>query len=202
MALRQLTTGDRFLSGPRRGARRAAGLTLIEVLVAALLLLIIALGVLPMFVSAMTSNVSGEQYTEAANYARARAEEFMQMPFSQMDPANPGAPDPNYPLNVVAGTEHVVDEYYSRADQIWKLGAPPANDPAKWLRTTTVRQYNVLEYLVAINNGDTPTPLDASATPGSVHLKEVTVTVSSPVTSGFVRLGAARQFSVAVMKAK
>lgn len=201
MALRHLTAGG-SLSGPRRRSRRASGLTLIEVLVAALLLLVIALGVLPMFVSAMTSNVSGEKYTEMANYARARAEEFMQLPFSLMDPGNPGALDPNYPLNVVAGTEHVTNEYYSLADEIWKPGAPTAGDPAKWLRTTTVRQYNVLEYLVAIKNGDTPTPLDATATPGSIHLKEVTVTVASPVTSGWARLGAARQFSVAMMKAK
>jgi len=202
MELTSLNRTGQLLSAPRRPARRQSGLTLIEVLIAALLLVIIALGVLPMFISAMTSNVSGDNYSKMANYARDRAEEFMQMPFTLADPTNPAALDPNYPLNVVSGTEHVTDEYYSRADQIWKLGTPPSTDPAEWLRITTVRQFNVLDYVTAIEGGTTPTPLDASATPGSIHLKEVTVQVASPATSGNAMLGARRQFSVRYMKAK
>lgn len=179
-------------------------MTLIEVLIAAFLLLVIALGVLPMFVTAMSSNVSGEQYTEMANNARARAEEFMQLPFTKELAGAPGTLDPNYPLNITAGTERVIDEYFSKADKIWKTGTPTATDPAEWLRTTTIRQYNAIEYLTAIESSPpaTPPPLDASATPGSIHLKEITVTVSSPESGGRALFGGGRQFSIRVLKSQ
>lgn len=142
--------------GPARPPAGAAGFSLIEVAIAAVLLLVITLALVPLFGRSMVSNVHGHEYTKVSNFAKSRAEEYLQLPLDSPALAVPGGT-----------TEQVVVERYSR-DQHRFVDALPAGDVSLYTRTTTVRQYNV---------ADLETPLDGGAPPGTVHLKEIVVEV-------------------------
>lgn len=176
--------------GPRRHIPSASGMTLIEVVIASLLLLVIALGVLPIFLRSMTQTASGEIYTELANHTRARAEEYVQLPFNSPTlTVPPGA------------TELAVTDYYWPAERAWKPNAPPETaSGVRWERTTTVRQFDVVGYFDALDRGEAPTPLSGGAPAGSVHLKEVTVRLSSPGGSALADLGGDRTLTVRAIK--
>ncbi len=173
--------------GPRRRAdhthRPARGFTLIEVLIAAALLLGIALGVVPLFIRGIVSNVEGFDHTQVTNAARDRAEAFYQFPFN------------SEPLTLLAGTDRIYDEYYSQRDKVWTPGteadATADSDVALWTRATTIQQFNVNELDV---------PLDFTATPGTVHLKEITVAVQSTRHGG--PLGPGKWIVVRIYKSK
>lgn len=166
-------------------------MTLIEVVIASLLLLVIALGVLPIFLRSMTQTVSGEIYTELANHTRARAEEYVQLPFNS--PA----------LTVPPGsTELEVTDYYWPQERRWKPTAPAETASGlRWRRTTTVRQFDVVDYFDARDRGEPPTPLSGGAPAGSVHLKEITVRLSNPGDSALADLGGDRSLTVRAIKA-
>ena len=143
----------------RRPACAPRGFTVIEVLIAAVLLLLIAIGVLPMFTRSMVSNAEGFDHSRVANFARGRAEEFYQLPFDSPE------------LTLAAGNELVFDEHYSQNKKRWVDGAAVEDgDTALWTRTTTIRQFGV---------DDLTTPLAATAPDINVHLKEITVAVES-----------------------
>jgi type II secretory pathway pseudopilin PulG len=142
------------------------GFSLVEAMVAALLLLMIAVGILPLFVGSIVNNAQGQDSSTAANFARARLEEFDQLPF---DDAR---------LQIVAGTERQFDEIYLFKAKKWIDGTvPPAGDWALWSRTTLVHQYGAKNFEDAPYSWDTRLP--SSAAKGDIHLKEVEVTVRS-----------------------
>ena len=144
---------------PRRRHRRAAGFSFIEVVIASLLLLMIAVAVLPMFTEAAASNETGREYTDVSNFARSRAEEFIQLPFNAE------------PVTITSGTERIHEEYYSNASKKWLAGTTPvAGDRALWLRTTTIRQFEAKDTTLS-------TPLPAGTEPLRIHAKEVQVQV-------------------------
>ena len=70
-------------SGPRRAGvdRGERGLSIIEVLIAAALFLVIALGVAPLFARATMSNQSGADSTAITNLVKTRTEEVFQAIF-------------------------------------------------------------------------------------------------------------------------
>jgi Tfp pilus assembly protein PilV len=152
---RALPVGRRRSAGP---AGAPGGFTIIEVLVAAVLLLMIAVGILPMFTRSIVSNAEGFDHSQVANFARGRAEEFFQLPFNSPE------------LTLLVGVDRVFDEYYSQNTRSWVDGAVPVGDNALWTRTTTIRQFSVT---------DLTAPLADTAPPANVHLKEITVTVQS-----------------------
>lgn len=158
------------------------GFSLIEALMAAVVVLMIAVGVLPMFTRATINNVAGIDYTRVTNEARSRGEEFFQLAFN------------SEPLTLLVGSDRVYDEYFALETDEWKDGtladATSAGDTPLWTRTTTIRQFNV---------GDLTAPLDVSASPGNVHLKEIVIQVQ-PVLLGSA-LGVRKQISVRLMKA-
>lgn len=143
---------------PRR-RRGAAGFSFIEVVIASLLMLMIAVSVLPMFTEAAASNETGREYTDVSNFARSRAEEFVQLPFNAE------------PVTVTAGTERIHEEYFSATSRKWLAGTTPtAPDRALWLRRTTVRQFEAKDTTLA-------TPLPAGTDLLRIHVKEVQVEV-------------------------
>jgi len=151
----------------RRPGSRSAGFSLVEGLIAAGILLVLAIGILPLFIRSMISNEGGSDYTQITNAAKTKAEEFYQLPFDAE------------PLQVTAGTERVFEEYFSQRDEIWRDGtegdAATDGDLALFLRTTTIRQFNINDLL---------TPLDSSAPPATVQIREVTVNARSTRTGG------------------
>jgi Tfp pilus assembly protein PilV len=140
-----------------------SGFSFLEVVIASLLLLVIAVGVLPLFTQAASSNEAGREYMLVSNFAKSRAEQFAQLPFNDAN------------LTITSGTQLVLNEYYSAKSRSWVSGATVASgDQAMWTRTTTVRQFGIT---------DLTTPLPAGADPTTIHVKEVTVDVQG------VRLG-------------
>ena len=172
---------------PRRG------LSIIEVMIASLLMLFIALGVIPLFIRSISSNSSGLEYTEVSNHARARAEEMFQLPFSSPALTIPGGQ-----------TDLITNEYYSVNNQRWEDGTDPADatDRARWRRTTTVRQFSITameeDTTDSVFELDLDQALDGNANPEIVQLKEIEVTVDSTRITG--PLGNKGQLTVWVLK--
>lgn len=166
--------------------RREAGFSLIEGLIAALIALIIILGVLPLFALALRSNLSGAESTSVANLAQARAEEFYQYPFNSEELTIPGGSD-----------QLVVDEVWTKEDDGWIAGteASALSDGKTpiWTRQTRVRQFNVNDFL---QGGG---PLDGGAVPESVQLKEIEVAVAG-TRQGGNPLGGGKALTVRVYK--
>lgn len=170
--------------------RRQSGFSLVEAMVAALLLLLIAVGILPLFVNSVTNNAQGQDSSTAANFARARLEEFDQLAFD----------DPR--MQITAGDERSFDEIYLFKDKKWIDGTvPPAGDWALWGRKTLIHQYGATEFDDPPYSYDTKLP--ATTAPGSIHLKEIEVIVKSfrnRDATGF-SLGAGKTVSARIYKA-
>jgi len=175
--------------------KRSGGFSLLEVLIASLLFLVVALGILPMFQRAIRTNTAGQDSTDVANLARSRVEEFMQIDY--FGPA----------LTVPVGqTENVIQDYFDRATEQWIVGTPATPTDADWLRTTTVRWYAVAA--LSGDDGNTASPLDDIETglveasealdgatlPIDVHFKEIEVQLVG--TSANAILGPGRRIVV------
>lgn len=171
---------------PKRGAAR--GFTLIEVLIGLFFLLVIALGVLPIFVRSSIENIAGKEATEVTNFGRSELEEFRELPFDS----------PN--LTIDAGSEKVFDEYFSVADKKWKPGLPPTDgsDRARWTRNTVVRQFGA----GALDDGklDAAEALPAGTDPGLIHIKEIHITLDS--TREGAGIGPAKGTELTILKAQ
>jgi len=160
--------------------RDPSGFSMIEVLVAALILVVIALGLVPLYSRAIRSNVEGFDYTQVSNSAKSRAEEFLQYAFN------------GEPLTLEDGkTEREYLDYYSAAQHEWVDTAP--TDGSLFTRTTTIRQFSVR---------DTNTPIPGGTTfSDAVHLKEITVEVEGTRAAESV-LGPGKTIMVRVFKAQ
>lgn len=172
----------------RRPRRRPRGFTLIEVLVGLFFLLVIALGVLPIFFRSSIENVAGKEATDVTNLGRSELEEFRELPFN----------GPN--LTIDAGTEKTFDEYFSAVDKKWKPGPAPTDgtDPARWTRNTVVRQYGAS----ALDDGklEPSEALPAGTDPSFVHIKEIHITLDSHREGA--GLGPAKGTELRVLKAQ
>ena len=169
----------------RAGRTRQQGLSLVEVMIAAALLLIIALGILPLFTRSIISNREGLDATEVSNLARTRLEEYVQLPFNDALMDVPGG-----------ATELVVADHFSEKDHEWKVGATPTgSDHAMFTRTTTVRQYTI----DPSQTSGLSAALDGDALPAAVHIKEVEVTILGRAGGP---LGPQKQITTRVYKAQ
>lgn len=171
-----------------RPSRRAAGFSLVETLLAALILMVVALGVLPLFSRAMASNLSGSESTSLSNLAATHAEELYQLPF-----------DHDLLRVPVGATEVVRDEVWTEEDNSWitgTLATVEGDKTVRWTRQTRIRQFNVNDLL-----GSSPTPLDGGTPPGSVQVKEIEVEVGTSRQGG-IALGPARSLRVRLFKAQ
>jgi Tfp pilus assembly protein PilV len=172
----------------RDGRGAAGGFSLVEALLASVILMIVALGVLPLFSRAMVSNLAGSESTSLSSMAMERAEEFYQYPFNSSRLTIPGG-----------STEVFFDEVWTEQDGRWIDGTVAAAESADktvlWTRRTRVRQFGINDVL-----GGAPTPLDGNASTGSVHVKEIEVLVASARLSS-VALGPTKDLRVRLFKA-
>lgn len=157
-----------------------AGFSMIEVLVAAAILLVIALGLIPLYSRSIRSNVEGFDYTRVSNSAKSRAEEYLQYDFNSARLTVPGAK-----------TEYEAKDYYSDQKHEW-VDTLGSGETALFTRTTTVRQFSVT---------DLETPLPGDATIDAVHLKEITVAVEGNRVGGSL-LGPGKTIVVRVFKSQ
>ncbi len=168
----------------RERARRQAGFSLVEAMIAAGLFLVIVIGVMPMFTRAAVNNTSGKESTEASNHARSRAEEYLELDFNGPE------------LTITGGSERVDTDYFNPGSERWDPTMP--SERPTWTRTTTIRQYGV----AALADG----VLDrAEALPGGtdfsqIHFKEIEVTVQGNRDSG--PLGPPKNITIRVLKSQ
>jgi hypothetical protein len=114
-----------------------------------------------------------------SNFAKSRAEEFLQYPFNSAS------------LTIAGGnTEREVEDFFSDQTHEW-VDVLPDGEHALFTRTTTVRQFGIADLEDPLDGG---TPLEA------VHIKEITVTVEGRGLPG--SLGTGKVISVRVMKSQ
>jgi type II secretory pathway pseudopilin PulG len=142
--------------------RQERGFSVVEVLIAAAIFLIIAIGILPLFAQAIRNNMAGRDATDVSNLGKSRVEELLQVPFDA--------------LVVPAGqTVGVTEEYWSLSAKKWVAGTTTTTD-ALWRRTTRIRQYSIGDLL---DNGVADNPLPGGTPTGQIHFKEIEVEVRS-----------------------
>lgn len=168
---------------PRRAVRAPqTGSSILEVLLGFFILLLVLVGLLPLFTRAVGQNAAGRESTEMTAFGSARLESRLRLGFN------------NWELQVTSGSSRRTTEFQSRTrpdlagDGEW-LDEPPAK-PVKWRRTTEVRQFaicgvrdhdgdGVLDTIIGLEDADRDGyfdhPLPAEADPAAVHLKEIRV---------------------------
>ena len=175
--------------GRRRSPSRVVGkgFTILELLVAAGLLLVVLVGLLPLFMRSIMENVEGRESTQVSNHGRSELEIFKQLRFN------------NPELDITAGTETVVQRYWTLGDpdyvgdEEW-VDTVPAGEFGLWDRTTTVRQYGIngvidndldgiIDQIIGLEDADydgyLDNPLPGGSLPGAIHLKEVDVAIET-----------------------
>jgi len=158
--------------------RMDRGFSVVEVLIASVIFLIIAVGILPLFAASVRNTLEGREATEISNFGRSAVEDLLQAPFNDPSLTIPGG-----------STVLTVDQHFSKVDQVWKSGT--GGSDALWRRTIQVRQFS-------IRNPETA--LDGNADIGQVHLKEIRVQVWHGRSTESVALGGGRRFSVRMLK--
>lgn len=168
----------------RRPSR--AGFSIVEVLVGFLILLLVVIGLLPIFTRGIIQNVSGRESTVVANHGRTRVEDRLQLTFN------------NWDLTIEDGTVRSAVDYWGQGsqhevgDEGWTDS--PDDEVAPWQRTTEIRQFSIngvndtdldgiLDEIEGLEDGDYDgyfdSALNAGASPNTIHLKEVRVRVLS-----------------------
>jgi type II secretory pathway pseudopilin PulG len=149
-----------------------AGFSIIEALIAAAILLIIALGLLPLFSRSISDNVSGNDASQATNGGRTELEELLLVPFNNDRMTVPGG----------AAMAETKDSWASGladktgdTDEGWWTD-PAGHGTVLWSRTSQVRQYTISD----LADGTLDTPLPGGTQSTYIHLKELTVTVENP----------------------
>ncbi len=176
---------------PRRARSGSAGFSVVEVLIAAGIFLIIAVGLLPLFVQSIRNNLAGREATDVSNMGKSRLEELFQLPFDSPRLAIPAA-----------STELWVSDFYVLLGDSsgpyggvgkWMTSAPTGlGDIGPWSRATRIRQFNL---------NDLEEPLRGDTEPGQVHLKEIQVELQSrrSLANPF---GGGRELMLKIYKAK
>lgn len=165
------------------------GFTVIEGLVATAILLIVAIGILPLFANSIANNSRGSDSTTASNFGKSALENLSQMPFN------------NTSLAIGSGaTQKVLSEWWkpgagpiNDTTQGWQSTAPTSTQFTTWTRSTTVEEFGVRDIL---NSGKFVTPLDGSTQANFVQLKRVTVNVQSSKINTVNALGGGKQGAV------
>ena len=116
---------------PEAGGRQS-GFSMVESLIAAAIIGIVAVGILPLFTRAMVDNMAGADYTRVTNYAKSKEEDFTRIPYLTQA------------IQVPAGQSNLMTtEYMDPASLYWV--ATTSNPLAVWTRVTTFTQYNLYD---------------------------------------------------------
>lgn len=168
--------------------RREAGFSMIEALIAAGILLIIALGLIPLFARAITDNATGADSTQASNHGKTQLEDFIQLPFNHQElTLAAGDTDRQSAESWAQGTSAIGD-----TDEGWWPGVPTGRGTILWTRRTQVQQFSIEDAL----NGSLDTPLAGNTQPIFVHLKQVDVVLDSAKQGGLLGSGSDVTFRV------
>ncbi len=171
----------------KRRPRSARGFSIVEVLVAAGILLVILLGLLPIFTRSAMSNSSGNQYTQLTNAAKSELERLADLP---IDSAEIVVPNGN--------TELVTTQYYSGSQSQWVDNATLGSEEPIWNRKVTVRQCDLSGY----TNGRCSTLLSGGVNPPA-QLRQIDIEVSpgrTGTTTALALLGLSKKVTLSTIK--
>jgi len=163
---------NRLVLRPKPGPRaEEAGFSLIEALIAALLLLFIVLGVLPLFSRAMMNNIQGNDSSNIANAAVEGFEQSLALPFD------------NDQISLPAGQAvRTTTQVYSLLHNEWILPADlAAGDEAQYTRTERLQQFQLSDLT---DNGQLDNPLPGGTAPTFVQLKRIEIQIQNERTLG------------------
>ena len=188
------------------------GMSLIEVVVAAAMLLIVSIGTLPLFIRSAFNNVSGLDSTQASQHAISGHESLLVL---AVDDQRLALNDP-LPEHTVQSTAAGLGDEMLLGDVFWDRGARSPSpdtvrvgdgdwivDPAAaqdlvfWRRRSLIRQYTYADISDGVIDATNPdqlatlgdarlfdTPLASAATASSSHFKEQEVQLESQRAGG------------------
>jgi Tfp pilus assembly protein PilV len=167
-----------------------AGFSMIEALVAGVILLIISLGLIPLYSRSIGNNLTGNDALQSTNFGRAELEEMIQLPFNNQSLTVPaGVTLGSTVQSWTQGSASVGDD-----KEGWAAGSAPSGRGAiLWQRTVRVRQYGISD----LEDGQLNNALPGGTQPIFVHLKEVEVQLDSGRRGGMVP---ARPLTLRVLK--
>ena len=169
---------------------REGGFSLVEASIAAAILLIIALGLIPLFTRSMLDNSSGNDSTQASNHGKTQLEQLLQLPFNnQRIGVTGGQP---FSQATESWTQGNVDEM-GDALEGWAPGVPADRGQVLWQRTTRVRQYSISD----LDDGVLNDPQPGGTQANFVHFKEIEVVLDSQRSS---LIGGGRDLTLRVIK--
>ncbi|HYO12253.1 MAG TPA: hypothetical protein VE685_03545 [Thermoanaerobaculia bacterium] len=169
---------------------REAGFSLIEAVIAAFLLLVIALGLIPLFSRSILDNSSGNDSTQASNHGRTQLEELIQAPFnSQRLTVAAGQP---FSGTTESWTQGNPDELGDALEGWWP-GEPADRGQILWRRTTQVSQYSISD----LDDGVLDDPQPGGSQPNFIHLKQIEVVMDSQRSA---LIGGGRDLTLRVIK--
>ena len=176
-----------------RPAGPEAGFSMIEALIAAAILLIIALGLIPLFTRSILDNNSGNDATQATNHGKTRLEDLIQLPFNHQRLEVPAGAQVGQAVET--WTTGALNQAGDPNERWWDGTAPPAGSgETLWTRTTRVRQFGVND----LDDGVLDNPQPGGTQPIFVQLKEVEVQLQNGKRGTF--LGGNQALTVRVVK--
>lgn len=139
---------------------------MIEALIAAAILLLIAIGILPLFTRSILNNVLGSEMSQTSNHGRSRAETFYQLNWT----------DPS--LAIASGsTITTVDDFWGQGVLTNGIGGDTTHSDG-WLAASSGRGLVVFRRRTDVQqywNGDLATALDGGISADFAHIKLITV---------------------------
>lgn len=131
---RRRVPGARRRVVPPGGAGRCeVGFSMVETLIAAALIGVVAIGIIPLFTRAMIDNMAGADYTRVSNYAKSKEEDFTRVPYTLQAIQLP-----------VGQTQLLTTEYMDPSTLQW-VTVKPANPLTAWTRNSTLTQYSMYD---------------------------------------------------------
>jgi hypothetical protein len=158
--------------------RSEAGFSVIEGLIAAALLLIITVGVLPLISRSMLNNVKGNDATRQSNGTVDEFERTLSLPFFGGETSLQGAATTLTTQNAI-GMIHLPGGQQTVSAN-WEPYAALAPADVVLRKTSTMRQYETDEYAIDQTFDD---PLPGSTEPRRVNLKVFDLVFEEPLNS-------------------
>lgn len=156
---------------PARGAANA-GFSLLEVLVASLLLLVIALGLIPLFTRAMLDNASGRDSSTATNFDRNQIETLSALSF---DAAELTLPAGQALLETKSTYSRGAANIDNDSSEVWSPGVLANTALSRWTRTVRVQQFNASD--LKDDDFELDNPLPGGTDRAQYQLKQIEVFV-------------------------
>ena len=152
---------------------RQGGFSLLEALLASALVLVITLGIMPLFTTSIVQNVAGKESTLSSNYSRSTSEEMIALPLDR-DLLRP-------PVSLIS--REVCQDYEEGVGWDYVICDDPLIGEPRWTRELNVQQYSIREIYDADTASGVPTfknpipgyLLTDTRLDSFVHLREVMV---------------------------